>query len=62
MTGGRDGDLIRRVAALEKEQRELVAIKNMGKGVLWVVFKIGAAGLALVGLGVTIWKTLGNGA
>ena len=62
MAGSRDSDLIRRVEDLERQmtaQREetadLVAVKNMGRGVLWLLLKVGAVGLTIVAL---LWTTI----
>ncbi len=50
----RDAEVMRRLAKLEKDMRDVLAIKNMGRGVLWV----GAVAFALAGLAVAVWKAL----
>ena len=62
MTGSRDVDLIRRIEALERshvdlagEIRDLNAVKNMGRGVLWFILKVGTICMTLIGL---VWAIL----
>lgn len=62
MTGSRDGDLLKRIARLEDEVKELNAIKNMGKGVLWFVFKVGAVVGTIIALAAAIWGAVKGGA
>lgn len=58
----RDGDLIRRMEDAEKQLRDvrdelndLNAVKNMGRGVLWFVLKIGTIAATVVGV---VWAIL----
>lgn len=62
MTAARDGDLLKRIAKLEDEVKELNAIKNMGKGVLWFVFKVGAVVGTIVAIAAALWGAMKGGA
>lgn len=62
MTAGRDGDLLRRMddaerqlRAMRAELRDLNAVKNMGRGVLWFVLKVGTVTLTFLGLLWAFW-------
>lgn len=62
MSAARDSDLIRRIEDLERqmaqqraETADLVAVKNMGRGVLWLLLKIGAVAMTLIAL---VWVTI----
>lgn len=61
MTGSRDGDLLKRIGRLEDEVKELNAIKNMGKGALWIVFKVGVVVGTIAGIVVAIWGAVKGG-
>lgn len=59
---GRDVDLLRRVEnnerellAVKAELRDLNAVKNMGRGVLWFVLKVGTVGGTFLGLLWAFW-------
>lgn len=59
---GRDVDLLRRVEnnerellAVKAELRDLNAVKNMGRGVLWFVLKVGTVTLTFLGLLWAFW-------
>ena len=58
MSGEGDAGVLRRVENLEREVKRLNAIKNMGRGVLWV----GGVALAVLTLAVTVWKMIFPGA
>lgn len=57
-----DADLIRRVENNERqleivkaELRDLNAVKNMGRGVLWFVLKVGTVAMTFLGLLWAFW-------
>lgn len=61
----RDGDLLRRVEDLERqlraareEVRDITTIKDMGRGVLWFVLKVGAVSATIL---VAIWAVIKGG-
>lgn len=58
MSGEGDAAVLRRVENLEREVKRLNAIKNMGRGVLWV----GGVAFAVVTLVVAVWKMVFPGA
>ncbi len=58
MSGEGDAAMLRRVETLEREVKKLNAVKNMGRGVLWV----GGVALAVAGLVIGTWRLVVSGA
>lgn len=74
MTGSRDREVLSRIESLEQEMygvdrksgmkakvEDLWGLSKMGKGALWMLFKIGIVASAVVGLVVAIWRFLHGG-